>query len=214
MCLSRQEMWDKAYGLLCEFIEKYGRLCSSGERYKDFQLGYWLSFQRKLYDNGKLSDERYVRLQAVGVFDEEGRFVELDEKNEIKWKKMYNLLKQYVQDKGFYPLKTSEMYKGVDLGDWCTAQRIRYKQGKMVKERYELLDKIGFPFRLQDYKFVIKAEQLKDYIDENGTSIKAKGETQQLALFYKRLKSDYRTNQLQADRKELVDRLGILIDTE
>lgn len=204
-------MWDYAYGLLCELIDEEGVVWSKGKSYKGFQLGGWIQSQKKLYTEGKLSNERFVRLQNIGIIDRNGDFVKPVERNTYNWDFMYNLLKQYLKEYERFPLTLSEIYKGKDLANWCSFQRINYTRGKMTDERFRRLLQIGFPFQLQDYKFEVKVKELKNYIETNGTVIRQKGETMSLGIFYKSLKQNYRSGKLNDERKRLVESLQIPI---
>ena len=121
--MTRKEMWDYAYGILCDFIDEEGIVWSKGKSYKGFQLGGWIQSQYKLYTEGKLNNERFVRLQDVGIIDRNGNFVMPVERNAYNWDFMFKLLKQYLKEYERFPLVLSEMYKGKDLANWCFRTR-------------------------------------------------------------------------------------------
>ena len=70
------------------------------------------------------------------------------------WLKRYNLAENYY--KNFHNLHVPKIFKTLDgihyddngfgLGEWLYAQRDRYLDEKLSKERYELLLKIGMDF--------------------------------------------------------------------
>ena len=64
---------------------------------------------------------------------------------EQKWKDNYEELKKYFEKKGHSSVVRSEGF----LGAWCNTQRIRYKKGKLTKEKIDLLEKIEFKWKLK-----------------------------------------------------------------
>lgn len=57
--------WEAMYQKLIEFKSKFGHVNVSS-RYEDKELANWVRTQRKAYKAGKLSQERYIKLIAIG----------------------------------------------------------------------------------------------------------------------------------------------------
>ena len=60
-------LWDEKYQLLIEFIEKYGRVPSAREIYKNVNIGDWYNHQKKLLKYGRCLAERKEKLAALGI---------------------------------------------------------------------------------------------------------------------------------------------------
>lgn len=56
-----EELWDKRYTELCEFLSKYKRMPPFY-----MSLNHWCSTQRQAYSKGKLSQDRVDKLNAIG----------------------------------------------------------------------------------------------------------------------------------------------------
>lgn len=74
-------------------------------------------------------------------------------KHQIKWEKQFNILVQYRKENpSFWPKQWEEYPKGNLLGIWCLNQRNAYKQGRLPKERYDLLSGISFTFVISPHQ--------------------------------------------------------------
>jgi len=97
----------------------------------------WVDTQRQAYKKGKLSEERINLLNGIG-FEWERR---------VGWDKRFEQLKRYKKDHG--DCNVPRKYKAnPQLGEWVHEQRKLYKNGKLSKERINLLKGIGFKWVL------------------------------------------------------------------
>ena len=137
---SSNYQWNKKYELYKEFKQQYAREPMYSEEYKNINLDDWCRYQRKLNKENKLNEE-YKRLLKEACFDFQMKSVN----SKLKWDDKYNIYKEYKQLYGHEP-NHDEVYKGINLDDWCVNQRNANNQGKLSKERFELLKKAGFIF--------------------------------------------------------------------
>ena len=64
---SREELWQENYDQLQQFQEKHGHcLVSKRDENVDQVLANWVSSQRAFYRDGRLSEERIAKLEALG----------------------------------------------------------------------------------------------------------------------------------------------------
>lgn len=84
-------------------------------------------------------------------------------KNDIKFMEKFNLLKEFKEEFGRFP-KTTEKYKGVKLGMWCST--VRNKKWRQSKDRIAMLDSIGFIWCVHDYKWDKNFKLLKEFKEE------------------------------------------------
>jgi len=63
----RSDRWDEMYEQLLEFKKEHGNCDVSRRLHRDtMKLATWVDAQRKNYKQGKLSDERYKKLNEIG----------------------------------------------------------------------------------------------------------------------------------------------------
>ncbi len=151
--------WEEYYKLAKVYFEKDNNLEISkcfktidGITYAEngYNLGEWITTQRQTYKSGKLSEEKIKLLEKIGM-----RFE--NKKNIIGWEEYYKIAKVYFEKNN--NLEISQSFKtldgitydekGYNLGIWIKTQRQFYKNGKLNKERIELLDKIGMVWSIK-----------------------------------------------------------------
>jgi len=137
--------WEEMFAELALFKEQFGHSNVPQQYTENKKLGKWVkwvSHQRTLYKQGRLSKDRIERLESIGftwrgknpldtAWDK--RFAEL-----VRFKEQYghsNVPQQYTENK--------------KLGKWVDNQRHFYKQGRLSKDRIGRLEDIGFKWRLR-----------------------------------------------------------------
>lgn len=158
----RPNTWDLMYNLATAYYNKYNNLeiqyrfkTLGGINYNEngYSLGVWIAKQRQNYKNRKLSQEKIELLDKIDMRFENKNNI----KNKIGWKENYKLAKVYFEKRG--NLEIPSRFKtldginydenGYNLGIWIKTQRQFYKNGKLNKERIELLDKIGMVWSIK-----------------------------------------------------------------
>lgn len=126
--------WDELFALLNTYKLKHGD-CNVPREWPDNpKLGKWCAHQRTAHQNGKLPDDRILRLEGLGFV-----WNTLD----AAWNEKFAALLMYKQNHGNFkvPKKWDE---NPTLGDWCTKQRMAFKNNKLSPERIKRLGEIGF----------------------------------------------------------------------
>ena len=162
--------WSEAYLLAEIYFKEYGNLevnlyfkTSNGKNFDEngYNLGSWISIQRKAYNKGNLSKEKIELLEKIGMRFEKAHSFE-------GW---YTLAESYFKKYGNLKIKQDfKTLNGVDkdsngynLGVWIKSQRQAYKKGMLSKEKIELLEQIGMVWQLQKSKDV-KKELCNEYL--------------------------------------------------
>ena len=105
--------------------------------YKGKFLGSWCEDQRKLYKQGKLSEEQIHKLQALDfVFDTAF----------YNWNQRFKEYKKYIEETGILFPKKNTIYNGNNLGSWVRTQRLQKKKGKLSPVYEKLLLEINPDF--------------------------------------------------------------------
>jgi superfamily II DNA or RNA helicase len=100
----------------------------------DFNLGNWITFQRKLKRQNGLEQYRIDLLQEIP-----GWIWDPDEKY---WDLSYSALVEFVDQNNHCMVPAKLVVGEVPLGRWVTNQRVRYKKNKLSKQRIEELEKL------------------------------------------------------------------------
>ena len=130
-----ENSWDVVYDALVEFKRKYERFPTGNEDYDGLKIGLWCRNQRALYCQGNLSDEQREKLLKLGVNLSGTEYMRV-------WMELYTLYVEYKDIFGEEP-KAKAKYKGKDIGSWIYVQKKYLREGKLPKERVELLAEVG-----------------------------------------------------------------------
>jgi hypothetical protein len=133
--LSAAEAWDAMYLVLQEYKQAHGNCLVPQSWNGNRKLADWVSDQRVNNNKGRLSAERFHRLEALGFNWDP---------NNNHWEECFRQLKMFKQEHGHtnVPQRSG---KYAELGTWVRNQRAakRYKRPIMA-ERAKRLDEIGF----------------------------------------------------------------------
>jgi len=161
---NKQERDDKAWKERLLRLDKYKRQhgdCLVPQQYEeDLELGTWVANQRRLYNQGKLREDRSKELHELGFVwltksaraeqSTKRRREQTNTKYDAKWNVMFQKLEAYKKQYGDCCVPY-HFPKDPSLALWVTTQRRNYHQktwyGKektMSKERKEQLDSLGF----------------------------------------------------------------------
>ena len=99
-------------------------------------LANWVKQQRRLYKEGKLSDDRVQHLEDIGFEWVRGQ-------KGAPWEQRYGELQQYKNSEGHcnIPQRSTEHPA---LANWVKRQRRSYREGKLSDDRVQHLEDIGF----------------------------------------------------------------------
>lgn len=138
----RNDQWMESFEKLKEFKAKHGHFEVGVEEddYNDI-LG-WVRKQRSMFLQGELSSERKDMLNAIG-FNWNSEVIDL------KWREMYERLKEYHASKGNADVP-HRWKNDPQLSFWINSQRERCKKGALSEEQKGLMDDLGFTWKSRD----------------------------------------------------------------
>ncbi len=202
-----EKIWKETFELLKEYKEEYGD-CNVPSRWSENKpLAAWVKTQRTNYRRRKLDDDRIKRLEDIGF---EWTF-SLEEKWEKGWEEMFDVLREYKEEHGDcnVPLRW-EVNKG--LGHWVIGQRMRYKKGNLSDDRIKRLEDLGFVWDPSESQWEEIFKVLVEYKKEHGNcNVSSEWEkNKQLARWVKSQRILYLDNQLDKDRIERLEDLGVV----
>ncbi|KKQ10928.1 MAG: Type III restriction protein res subunit, partial [candidate division TM6 bacterium GW2011_GWF2_36_6] len=116
--------WEKGFAKLCEYKNTHDD-CMVPSTYKDKTLATWVTRQRTLYNQDKLSPKCINLLINIGfVF----------EPDDAAWQEQFSRLCQFkeVNNNANVPQKYP---KDLELGRWVTTQRAQFKKENLSQER-------------------------------------------------------------------------------
>ena len=217
-------VWDTveekyAIGLkaLKEYVNEYGDPFPLFE-FKDsngFPLQAWISTKRGDYKKGKLSQKVIKDLEAIPgwIWD---RYDDRYNKGIISFKK-------YVKKYGNGLVEGTVIDPdGFNLSNWVTRNRSQYKKNKLSEDVIKELENTpGWVWNINEYKYLLGLNKLKDYVDVYKTSImnsNCKHDGFKLGSWINTKRGDYKKGKLSKeiikDFEELPDWTWSVIDLE
>ncbi len=183
--------WQEKYELLKKYIEEHDGSFPPGQT---TELGKWIDTQRQAKKNGKLSEEREEDLNKLGKWLHP---------HDNRWQEKYEHLKKYMDEhNGEFPVIAEPQ-----IGSWLNAQRQAKKNGKLSKEREELLDQLGNWAINNDDRWLISYDNLKKYLIENNGRF-PKRRDNSVGLWLYRQKRMYNNNELSKEKESKLNELG------
>ena len=153
--------WDEMYQFAKQYYAKNGNLIvtSSSDFKNKLELRKWLITQRRNYKLHKLIKEKIDLLNDLDM---------VWSLYDLQWYEYYDLAKKFHKENGnlLVPIRyiTDDNKK---LGSWISHQRRNYKSGNLIKEKIDLLEKIGMIWDPAEMTWIETFKIAKQYYEEN-----------------------------------------------
>jgi predicted helicase len=113
--------WEEGHEHLLRFVAEHGHALVPYNRKEDgYRLGQWVVVQRSFRQQGRLSDERAARLEALPGW--------VWNANEASWERSFSVLERFVAREGRARVPTNHVEDGLPLGLWVVKQRSRREE--------------------------------------------------------------------------------------
>jgi len=196
--------WEEMFECLLEFKNKNGH-CNIPSRWSEnHKLSRWVFTQREFCKNGKLSEERINRLDAVGF--------EWNVLN-TNWNKFFSALLKFKEKNGHCKVPRVWL-EDPELSSWVSTQRESYRKGLLSPGRIERLEQIGFIWDTiqhsfeENYSALIEFKMVTghcDVPDKWPMNLK-------LSHWVGKQRSDWKKNRLSVERIERLNAIGFTWD--
>jgi superfamily II DNA or RNA helicase len=137
-----KDQWNDNFLKLKRMVEinptliiKFSEISDDGTR-----IGQWVISQRQRMKRGLLDPDEVQKLESLPNWSWNP--------NEEQWDSAFNLLCLYKEAfERVNPTKNEE-FQGFKLGAWVGAQRQRFRNGNLSQEEFNLLDSLGFQWKV------------------------------------------------------------------
>ncbi len=205
----RENQFQKGFEQLKKYEKEYHHLDvpSAFEDLDGFQLGRWISYQRKQYLLGKLSNDKVEKLESVK------NWLWVVNVNEESFLEGFNALKEYSKEHNHIEVSRTYVNKyGFKLGTWIASQRGKYTKKKLSLDRIERLESVeGWVWNAFEKKFEIGFKQLQNFIEtHNHSRVSEKqkiGESLNLGKWVGTQRYKYAKNRLSLDKIKKLESL-------
>ena len=202
--------WHEMYSLSKQYRYDNGNLLipSNYITEDNIQLGSWISKQRALYKQGKLSEEKVGLLEDIGM---------VWDPFDVQWNKNFELAKKYYEENGNLLVPQSFVTaEGKNLGRWIRTQRKRYKEKKIPSAEIERLEKIGMVWNQLDLQWQEYYDLALKYYKTNGNLLVPlryiAQDKKKLGSWISSQRINYKSNKLSKERIDLLEKIGMVWD--
>ncbi len=153
-----ERQWDEGFMLAQSYHIEHGNLETSPDMSE--KLSDWLVRQRQKQREGKLTDEQFAKLSALGMVWE----------FEDAWGRKFELAKEYYAQHGGLDIPaTYKTEDGTCLGAWYRGVRNQFNSGTLTEERRQKLESIGIQWEsVQARSWMQYYALAKKYYEEHG----------------------------------------------
>lgn len=211
--------WPLKYKEAVKFYEKNGHLrVPNTYTQNGINLGRWIQIQRQLYKKNKITYDRVVLLNKIGMVWNLDRSL----KYNLKWALVYKEVLKYYEENGnieipidyFVIIKGEEVY----LNNWIAVQRTMFLQGKLSLDKKEMLDKVGMVWKIRNrYSWDKMFGLALDYYSLNGNlfipknyQVIVNGETVNLGTWVTNQRRNYKAGVLAPLRISKLEEIGMV----
>jgi hypothetical protein len=159
---SNEADWERGFAALRQFVTREGHARISKTYVEGgYRLGAWAGVQRVAYNDGRLSDERIARLEALPGWV----WKPLD----TAWEAGYAALKQFADREGHTFVPQTHLEDGYRLGPWANTQRNFRSNGRLLKERAARLEALpGWEWEPMDARWEEGFTRLQEFVEREG----------------------------------------------
>lgn len=211
--------WPLKYKEAVKFYEKNGHLrVPNTYTQNGINLGRWIQIQRQLYKKNKITYDRVVLLNKIGMVWNLDRSL----KYNLKWALVYKEVLKYYEENGNIeiPIEYSVIIKDeeVYLNNWIALQRTMFLQGKLSLDKKEMLDKVGMVWKIRNrYSWDKMFSLALDYYSLNGNlfipknyQVIVNGETVNLGTWVTNQRRNYKAGVLAPLRISKLEEIGMV----
>lgn len=211
--------WPLKYKEAVKFYEKNGHLrVPNTYTQNGINLGRWIQIQRQLYKKNKVTYDRVVLLNKIGMVWNLDRSL----KYNLKWALVYKEVLKYYEENGNIeiPIEYSVIIKGeeVYLNNWIAVQRTMFLQGKLSLDKKEMLDKVGMVWKIRNrYSWDKMFSLALDYYSLNGNlfipknyQVIVNGETVNLGTWVTNQRRNYKAGVLAPLKISKLEEIGMV----
>ena len=130
-------MWERMLGRLARFHGRFGHCRVPAVWAGTRSLSGWVERQRRLKQQGVLSQDRWRRLKTLGLDWKTGGSLN------PRWERSFLSLREFCRRFGHCHVP-SEWAENVNLGRWVVKMRRQNREGRLSREKLRRLNDVGF----------------------------------------------------------------------
>ena len=212
--------WNLQYEKLVEFKRKNGHCTVPSSYEQDKAFGARVYTQQRGHTNNTIRLKRKELLDKLGFAWEVESIAARASREDKKWHQQYEKLVEFKRKNG-HCIVPFNYEQDKSLGKWVSMQRTNHTKKTIRLDRKELLDELGFAWKVdpiaarasgEDKKWHQQYEKLVEFKQINGHCIVPRSYEQDKAFgaWVSMQRRVHTNNTIRLERKELLDELGFV----
>jgi superfamily II DNA or RNA helicase len=195
--------FQEGLSALRQFVKRFGHASvSTKQTIGEYNLGSWVSMQRKSHTAGNLPPDRFEALKALG-FEWNSA--------EAGFQEGVSALRQFVEREGHARVKRNHKEDEFHLGAWVHHQRAAYQASRLSQARFEVLKDLGFGWDIHGGIYKEGLSALSKFVEREGharvKNSHKEGEFN-LGHWVVRQRSEFKAKRLPSERIEELRKLN------
>ncbi len=200
----REQRWQKGLNYARQFIAREGHLrLPDGHEEDGFKLANWISWQRRNYMSGILSEERRRALEALDGW--------VWAPKDAAWQERLRYAKRFFAREGHARVPAEHVEDGFELGSWVTWQRKFRKRDTLPADRREALEALeGWVWDAHEAAWQKGLDHAKRFVEREGQArvpVRHVEDGFRLGQWVNSRRADYKRDELSPERREALDAL-------
>jgi hypothetical protein len=199
-----EDRWNSAYQELKSFVTARGHALVPGDYQQNgIRLARWVAGQRANHKRGRLPKDRITQLESLAGWSWDPY--------EDQWNSAYQELTSFVKAHGHTLVPQSYRQNGIELGTWVSTQRIKYKRGRLPKDKVKRLESLkGWSWDPREDRWSSSYQDLKSFVKAHGHALVPEDYQQngiQLGTWVSGQRANHKRGQLPKDKVKLLQSL-------
>jgi hypothetical protein len=222
----QDKKWHQQYKKLVEFQEKNDHCIVPTKYEQDKALGQWVHTQRSFHTKEEIRLDRKDLLDAIGFVWKvdttdlavwKADTIAAHPGDDKRWHQKYEKLVEFQREKGH--CMVPKLYEhDKSLGEWVNKQRSNHRNNKILQNRKDLLNEIGFVWTVErakntnDKLWHQQHEKLVEFKRTNGHCMvpRRNKEDKALGQWVHAQRRHHKNNEIRLDRKRILDEIGFV----
>lgn len=205
----KQKPFDEKINLIKEYIVEFNKFPVAKTKYKDVNIGIFLAYNRILFRNKKLSQDRIDKFNSIDF-----NLLNEIKKVNLTFEEKTKLIKEYMKENPDKYIIHSTIYKDIKIGEFTKRFKDSLRKKELTQDKIDILNEIDpkilelsppkviFPFE-ESIKLVKEYIEINEKLPKNKTEYKGR----KIGRFLEYYRLQYDEGKLSQDKIDIFNNI-------